>query len=90
VRETQPSSGFIRAARERNATMISDVSVTEFLNSCASINVGNLERLWAEKNNVAPAQARKQFDRYCDGVVFTKQTAPSLRQTSSLTIKRKL
>jgi hypothetical protein len=51
------------------ATMISDVSVAEFLDSCATINVGNLERLCAEKNNIAPTQVRKQFDRYFNGVV---------------------
>ena len=62
--------------------MITDVSVTEFMDECTSVNVANLERLWARKNNVPPGQVRKQFDSYFESVLAEKRIAPSLRQVN--------
>jgi uncharacterized protein DUF2800 len=57
-------------------------SVSEFLQSC-SCSVSDLERLWAAKNNMPSAHVRTQFNRFMDGIVHTKRTAPSLRQTTN-------
>jgi hypothetical protein len=57
--------------------LIEQFSVSEFL-QCASISVSDLERVWAKKNNIPPAQVRKQFDRYFEGILAEKRIAPSL------------
>jgi hypothetical protein len=62
--------------------LIEQFSVSEFLDSC-SVKLADLEVAWARKNNVPTAQVRAQFDRYMQGVVFGKRTAPSLKQTSN-------
>lgn len=62
--------------------LIEQFSVAEFLETC-SVSVSDLERTWAKKNNVPPAQVRTRFDRMMDGTIASKRVAPSLRQTTN-------
>jgi hypothetical protein len=62
--------------------LIEQFSVSEFLDSC-SVKLADLEAAWARKNSVSAAQMRRQFNRFMDGVLAEKRTAPSLRQIAN-------
>jgi Protein of unknown function (DUF2800) len=63
--------------------LIEQFSVSEFLDSC-SVKVADLEVAWARKNSVPVAQTRRQFNRFMDGIIAEKRTAPSLKPTAAV------
>jgi hypothetical protein len=62
--------------------LIEQFSLPEFLETC-SVSVSDLERAWARKNNISPAQAKAAFGRIMNGIVAEKRIAPSLRQVTN-------